>query len=88
MILGDRKIIWNTYHVVTTDEYGNCNVPFGFTFADTYTCVIASVAYSYDQCSASVRGVNQTGFSLSINVAGEHWVNKEITLTWIAIGKK
>lgn len=88
MILGDRKILHNNYQVATTDEYGNCNVPFGYTFSDTNTCVIASVAYSYEQCSASVRGVTTTGFALSINVAGEHWVNKEITLTWIAIGKK
>jgi len=88
MILGDRKILYSNYQVATTDEYGNCNVPFGYTFTDTNTCVIASVAYSYEQCSASVRGVTTTGFALSINVAGEHWVNKEITLTWIAIGKK
>lgn len=74
--------------MATTNEYGDCNVSFGYTFADTYTCVIPTVAYSYDQCSASVRGVNTTGFTLSINVAGEHWVNKEITLSWLAIGKK
>ena len=88
MVIGNKKIMWNTYCVVTTDTNGNCNVPFGYTFADTDICVIPMVAYSYDQCSASVRGINTTGFSVSVNVAGQHWTNKEITLIWIAIGNK
>ena len=88
MVIGNKKIMWNTYCVVTTDTNGNCNVPFGYTFADTDICVIPMVAYSYEQCSASVRGVNTTGFSVSVNVAGQHWTNKEITLIWIAIGNK
>lgn len=88
MVIGNKKITWNTYCVVTTDENGNCNVPFGYTFADTDICVIPMVAYSYEQCSASVRGVNTTGFSVSVNVAGQHWTNKEITLIWVAIGNK
>ena len=88
MVIGNKKIMWNTYCVVTTDTNGNCNVPFGYTFADTDICVIPMVAYSYDQCSASVRGINTTGVSVSVNVAGQHWTNKEITLIWIAIGNK
>ena len=88
MVIGNKKIMWNTYCVVTTDTNGNCNVPFGYTFADTDICVIPMVAYSYEQCSASVRGVNTTGFSVSVNVAGQHWTNKEITLIWVAIGNK
>ena len=88
MVIGNKKITWNTYCVVTTDENGNCNIPFGYTFADTDICVIPMVAYSYEQCSASVRGVNTTGFSVSVNVAGQHWTNKEITLIWVAIGNK
>lgn len=88
MVIGNKKITWNIYCVVTTDENGNCNIPFGYTFADTDICVIPMVAYSYEQCSASVRGVNTTGFSVSVNVAGQHWTNKEITLIWVAIGNK
>ena len=88
MVIGNKKIIWNAYCVVTTDEYGNCNIPFGYTFADNDIFVIPTVAYSYDQCSASVREINSTGFSVSVNVAGQHWINKEITLIWVAIGNK
>ena len=88
MVIGNKKIMWNTYCVVTTDTNGNCNVPFGYTFADTDIWVIPRGACSYDQCSASVRGINTTGFSVSVNVAGQHWTNKEITLIWIAIGNK
>ena len=29
MVIGNKKITWNTYCVVTTDENGNCNIPFG-----------------------------------------------------------
>ena len=88
MVIGNKKTIWNAYCVVTTDEYGNCNIPFGYTFADNDIFVIPTVAYSYDQCSASVREINSTGFSVSVNVAGQHWINKEITLIWVAIGNK
>ena len=88
MVIGNKKIIWNAYCVVTTDEYGNCNIPFGYTFADNDIFVIPTVAYSYDQCSASVREINTTGFSVSVNIAGQHWINKEITLIWAAIGNK